>query len=51
MSRLHGEFFPPFGATARVLMTLDSVLCSEMAVKQIDEPFVLPSDDKEDWSL
>ncbi|KAK4985772.1 tethering complex subunit [Elasticomyces elasticus] len=27
------------------------VLCSEMAVKQIDEPFVLPTDNKDEWAL
>ncbi|EON66616.1 hypothetical protein W97_05862 [Coniosporium apollinis CBS 100218] len=27
------------------------VLCSDMAVKQIDEPFVLPSDDRNEWAL
>ncbi|KAF1811918.1 hypothetical protein P152DRAFT_37613 [Eremomyces bilateralis CBS 781.70] len=27
------------------------VLCSEMAVKRIDEPFVLPTDDHSEWAL
>ena len=28
-----------------------SVLCSEMAVKQIDEPFVTAADDLEEWAV
>jgi vacuolar protein sorting-associated protein 18 len=28
-----------------------SVLCSDMAVKQIDEPFILGSDDRNEWAL
>jgi hypothetical protein len=28
-----------------------SVLCSEMAVKLIDEPFISATDDKEEWTL
>jgi hypothetical protein len=28
-----------------------SVLCSEMAVKLIDEPFISATDDKEEWAL
>jgi hypothetical protein len=28
-----------------------SVLCSDLAVKQIDEPFVLASDDRNEWAL
>ena len=28
-----------------------SFLCSEFAVKQIDEPFTLPSDDEAEWAL
>lgn len=30
---------------------LCSVLCSDLAVKQIDEPFVLSSDDRNEWAL
>lgn len=30
---------------------MDSVLCSEMAVKLIDEPFIKATDDKEEWVL
>jgi hypothetical protein len=29
----------------------DSVLCSEMAVKQIDEPFITAADDKNEWAV
>lgn len=28
-----------------------SVLCSEFAVKQIDEPFVQPTDNQDEWAL
>jgi hypothetical protein len=28
-----------------------SILCSEYAIKRIDEPFVLPSDDLREWAL
>lgn len=28
-----------------------SVLCSEMAVKMIDSPFITSADDKEEWAL
>lgn len=30
---------------------MNSVLCSEMAVKQIDEPFITAADDKNEWAL
>ena len=33
------------------LLTLCSVLCSELAVKLIDEPFIGATDDKEEWAL
>lgn len=29
----------------------DSVLCSELAVKLIDEPFIAATDDKDEWAL
>jgi hypothetical protein len=32
-------------------LTVHSVLCSEMAVKLIDEPFITATDDKEEWAL
>ena len=28
-----------------------SVLCSDYAIKRIDEPFVGPDDDKDEWVL
>ncbi len=28
-----------------------SILCSEFAIKRIDEPFVRDSDDKNEWAL
>ena len=28
-----------------------SVLCSELAVKLIDQPFITESDDREEWAL
>ena len=33
------------------LLTMCSVLCSELAVKLIDEPFISATDDKEEWAL
>lgn len=30
---------------------VNSVLCSEMAVKQIDEPFITAADDRNEWAL
>jgi hypothetical protein len=30
---------------------VNSVLCSEMAVKLIDEPFIKKTDDREEWAL
>jgi hypothetical protein len=30
---------------------LSSILCSEYAIKRIDEPFVGPSDDLKEWAL
>lgn len=35
----------------KLLLTKCSVLCSEMAVKLIDEPFISATDDKEEWTL
>jgi hypothetical protein len=29
----------------------NSVLCSELAVKLINEPFIKSTDDKEEWAL
>jgi hypothetical protein len=28
-----------------------SILCSDFAIKRIDEPFVLDSDDRNEWAL
>lgn len=28
-----------------------SILCSDFAIKRIDEPFVLPTDDRNEWAL
>jgi hypothetical protein len=33
------------------MLTRCSVLCSELAVKLIDEPFVSAMDDKLEWAL
>ena len=30
---------------------MSSVLCSELAVKMIDSPFIANSDDKGEWAL
>ena len=32
-------------------MTPLSILCSEFAVKAIDQPFIGPEDDKDEWAL
>lgn len=29
----------------------NSILCSEYAIKRIDEPFVKENEDKEEWAL
>jgi hypothetical protein len=34
-----------------VLTFVISVLCSEMAVKMIDAPFITRADDREEWAL
>jgi len=33
------------------LMFYSSILCSDFAIKRIDEPFVLPTDDRNEWAL
>jgi hypothetical protein len=33
------------------LPNMHSILCSDFAIKRIDEPFVLPTDDKNEWAL
>lgn len=33
------------------LLLLFSILCSEFAVKAIDQPFIGPEDDKDEWAL
>ncbi|KAI9837898.1 MAG: hypothetical protein M1837_002688 [Sclerophora amabilis] len=33
------------------LIAASCILCSEFAVRQIDEPFVLPTDDRDEWAL
>jgi hypothetical protein len=30
---------------------LNSILCSDFAIKRIDEPFVVDGDDKDEWAL
>jgi hypothetical protein len=32
-------------------LTSDSILCSDYAIKRIDEPFVLVTDDLKEWAL
>ena len=32
-------------------LMVSSLLCSEMAVKQIDEPFIQSNDNLEEWAL
>jgi len=34
-----------------ILLTDYSILCSDFAIKRIDEPFVLPTDDMNEWAL
>jgi hypothetical protein len=52
---LPGEF--PFSVCCGELMgrdvelTVNSILCSDFAIKRIDEPFVLDSDDRNEWAL
>ncbi|KAI9805129.1 MAG: hypothetical protein M1825_000963 [Sarcosagium campestre] len=33
------------------LIAASCILCSEFAIRQIDDPFVLPADDAEEWAL
>jgi len=33
------------------LVAASCILCSEYAIKRIDEPFVLPEDDVHEWAL
>jgi hypothetical protein len=46
-----GKFLPSLTACGKDANDADSVLCSEMAVKLIDEPFIKNSDDREEWAL
>lgn len=32
-------------------MQANSILCSEFAINHIDDPFVLPADDLNEWAL
>lgn len=41
-----------FFAFLVTLLTMQcSILCSEFAVKAIDQPFIGPEDDKDEWAL
>jgi hypothetical protein len=33
------------------MLTLRSVLCSDLAIRQIDEPFVTAKDNQAEWAL
>lgn len=33
------------------LLTVDSILCSDFAIKRIDEPFITKDDHPEEWAL
>lgn len=46
-----GKFFTFLIRSGYFANDLCSVLCSDLAVKQIDEPFVLSSDDRNEWVL
>jgi hypothetical protein len=41
----------PFDNQPIVELTSGSILCSDFAIKRIDEPFVLPTDDRNEWAL
>lgn len=45
-----GEYLNLFWIDVMRLMW-NSVLCSELAVKMIDSPFIKSSDDKGEWAL
>lgn len=32
-------------------ISCDSVLCGDYGIKQIDEPFIRDTDDKEEWAI
>jgi hypothetical protein len=34
-----------------LMCVLNSILCSDFAIKRIDEPFVLATDDRNEWAL
>jgi hypothetical protein len=34
-----------------LMCAVNSILCSDFAIKRIDEPFVLPTDDRNEWAL
>ena len=34
-----------------LICNVNSILCSDFAIKRIDEPFVLPTDDRNEWAL
>jgi hypothetical protein len=46
-----GEYPGNLTQRSEVVLMIISVLCSEMAVKLIDEPFISATDDKEEWAL
>jgi hypothetical protein len=45
-----GKSFP-YCTVEQVVLTYCSVLCSEMAVKQVDEPFITANDDRNEWAI
>jgi hypothetical protein len=34
-----------------LMCDVNSILCSDFAIKRIDEPFVLETDDRNEWAL
>ena len=44
---------PGSGEDVECLLTMhvNSILCSDFAIKRIDEPFVTASDDSHEWDL
>lgn len=35
----------------RYLLTICSILCSEFAIKRVNEPFVTPQDNLNEWKI
>lgn len=46
-----GKFFYHIGGVSCLANSRNSILCSDFAIKRIDEPFVTSADDINEWAL